>query len=67
MDDTKIKDMLAEIVEEIDYDVYKEIFWNLDSETCIQTLIDIVNKYLKENENDSHICCETDSCCESTG
>lgn len=45
MTEEQIKAMLAELIEEIDYDIYKEIFiYNEDDD--INTLIEIVRKYI---------------------
>ena len=46
MNDEEIKDMLKELVEHIDYDIYKEMFVYEDSDDeMIQLLISIVKKH----------------------
>ena len=46
MTDEQIKTMLKELVEHIDYDIYKEMFVYEDGDDeMIQTLTDIVKKH----------------------
>lgn len=47
MTDKEIEKMLSEIVEKLDYDIYKEIF--LYQERSILDLVLIVKKYLGKN------------------
>ena len=48
MDRKQIIEMLKDLVSEIDYDIYKEMFWydDTDDETDCEELIRIVEKYL---------------------
>ena len=48
MSRTQILAMLQELVEEIDYDIYKELFVYEENSNAVEPLIEIVEKHLGE-------------------
>jgi len=47
MDDTKIMEMLKELTNEIDYDIYKDIFvYHERDQTSLDAMVSIVKKYM---------------------
>ena len=48
MEKEKIKEMVSEIVAELDYDIWKELFHYEDNPDSVESLLKIAEKYINE-------------------